>query len=58
MQQKDKNEKQEHKTKPCNRRMKKGNQKRKKPSASLYTSVVKPNQLEEEKPRKLLEKVI
>ena len=30
--------------------MKKGKQKRKKPSASLYTSVVKPNQLEEEKP--------
>ena len=46
------------KQKPCNRRMKKGKQKRKKPSASLYTSVVKPNQLDEAKQEKLLEKVI
>ena len=48
------------KQKPCNRRMKKGKQKRKKPSASLFlnTFVVKPNQLDEAKPRKPLEKVI
>ena len=46
-----KNEKQEHKTKT----MQQKDEKRKKPSASLYTCVVKPNQLEEEKP---LEKVI
>ena len=48
------------KQKPCNRRMKKGKHKRKKPSASLFknTFVVKPNQLDEAKPRKSLEKVI
>ena len=38
----------------------KGRQKRKKPSASLFknTFVVKPNQLDEAKPRKSFEKVI
>ena len=55
MQHKDKNEKQEHKTKTMQQKDEKRKTEKEKPSASLYTSVVKPNQLEEEKP---LEKVI
>ena len=47
------------KEKTSNRRMQKGKQTRKKPSANLLfnTSMVKPKQLGEAKPRKPLEKV-